>query len=113
MDWAEQMADVDASVDAELGDEFEFAADGASFVTLHGFVFPPGSEAQIDFSPVDPISGKPRLKVAKSVIATPSKTHRFRIPQLADPDVTKWRPENWESTTASRYWLIDLQKAVT
>ena len=109
-DWAQEFASTDEAVDRELGDEFLFAADGNSFVAIKGFAFPPGSEAEIDYAPIDRLSGQPRLKVRKKVIAVPSKAHRFLVPQFGEP-MARWRPENWITIDAGRYWLIDMQKA--
>lgn len=112
-DWADKFAGADAIIDEELGDEVEFASDGNTFTPLKCFVFPKGAEADISFASVDPMDGVPRLKVAKARIAKPSKSHRFKVPQLEDPEVTKWSPGNWVAIEHGRYWLIDLQKAVT
>lgn len=114
MDWSERFAAADAIVDAELGDKVEISIAGGPFETLKCFVFPEGAEADIGYAPINPISGKPRMKVAVAKLAEPSKElHRFKIPQLADPELTKWRPENWTKIDSGRYWLIDIQKAVT
>jgi hypothetical protein len=112
VDWADQMADVDASVDEELGDEFLLAIDGAAFVTVKGFVYPPGAEPEISYGALDPMQGKPRLKISKRILAVPTQTNRFKIPQLAPIATTSWRPENWDLIDSGRNWIIDLQKAV-
>ena len=113
MDWATRMAPVDQAVDNELGDEVEFAANGVAFSTIKGFVFPAGTEAEIGYAAIDPLSGNDRMKVSVATIAKPSKQHRFRVPQLKSPDETLYRPENWVKVDAGRNWLIDLQQAVT
>ena len=59
------------------------------------------------------MTDKPRIKVARSKIPKPSKDHRFEVPQLDAPAGTRFRPENWTRTTKGRYWVIELQKAVT
>lgn len=115
VDWATQMADVDASVDAELGDEFQLSLDGLTFTTISGFAYPPGAEIEVDFAGINPIAGQPRVMISKLLLAGAEPdpdSHRFIVPQLA-PAPTKWRPENWASVRAGRYWMIDLQKAVT
>ena len=106
------MADVDETAEAELGDEFTLAIDGVTFVTIKGFVYPPGSEPQIGFGAIDPMQGKPRVKIAKAVLAQPSKANRLKIPQLADPLTTSFRPENWDLIDAGRQWIIDVQEAL-
>lgn len=107
------MAAVDDAVDEQLGDEIELAIDGISFSKVKAFVFGPGSEIEIDFAPINPIEGRPRLKISKAVLSEPSKTNRFKVPQLENPDLAMWRPENWAQHTSGRYWMIDIQKAVT
>lgn len=114
MDWSEKFAAADALVDEELGDEIEFASDGVTFEALKCFVYPEGAEADISYSPIDPVSGKPRLKIAVAKLAQPTKNpHRFKVPQLAPGAVIHWRAENWTKIDSGRYWLIDIQKAVT
>lgn len=114
MDWAEKFAAADALVDVALGDEIEFAADGVTFVKIKCFVYPEGTEADLSFAPIDPVEGKPRIKVSVATIARPTQDpHRFRVPQLADPATTRWRAENWTKINSGRYWLIDIQKAST
>lgn len=113
MDWSQRWAEADAQIDDGLGDTIEFAADGVAYVSMQCFVFPPGAEADISFAPIDPLSGKPRILVAMAKIAEPSLAHRFKVPQLADPAVTLWRPENWTKVRGGRYWIMDIQKAVT
>lgn len=114
MGWADDVEryGLDRTTDEQLGDEFEFAADGQNFVSVFGFAFPPGSEADVGYAPVDTMSGQPRIKVSKSVVPVPKMAHRFRIPQLGD-EITLWRPENWVTIDAGRRWLIDMQKAST
>ena len=112
-DWADKFAAADAVIDEKLGDEVEFASDGVTFTPLKCFAFPKGAEAEISFAPLDPVDGVPRIKVARVRIDKPSKSHRFKVPQLEDPQVTKWSPGNWVKIENGRYWLIDLRKAVT
>lgn len=113
MDWAERMAGPDEAIDDALGDEIEFAADGQNYVPLKCFVYPAGVEAEISFANLDPISGKDRMLVAKAKIPVPTRAMRMKVPQLADPAQTHWAAENWVPVRAGRYWMIDLQKAVT
>ena len=114
MGWADDVEEygLDRDTDEGLGDEFELAADGVTFATVFGFAFPPGSEADIGYAPVDNMSGQPRIKIAKSIVPVPKMAMRFRIPQLGD-STTLWRPENWVTIDAGRRWLIDMQKAST
>lgn len=111
-DWSTEIADTDDDVDEELGDTFQFSPDGvAPFVPLNGFVNP--EEADITTAALDPMTDKPRIKVSRRKIAQPSKSQRFLVPQLDAPAGTRWRPEQWGRVTRGRYWVIELQKAVT
>lgn len=112
-DWSTQMADVDETVDEELGDEFLLAIDGTTFVTVKGFVFPPGAEPEISFGALDPMQGKPRLKISKRILAQPNASNRLKVPQLAPVETTSFRPENWDLIDSGRNWIMDLQQAVT
>lgn len=111
-DWSTDIAETDDDVDAELGDTFEFSPDGVQpFTPMNGFANP--EEPDIGVDALDPMTDKPRIKVSRRKLAKPSKANRFIVPQLDAPAGTKWRPENWTRATRGRYWVIELQKAVT
>jgi hypothetical protein len=112
VDWSEQMAGVDLTAEEELGDEFQLSIAGGPLDIVKGWAYPPGAEAEIGFAPIDPMLGKPRVKLGKHILAVPSSADRLKVPQLADPLTTTFRPENWTSVDAGRYWLIDLQEAL-
>lgn len=110
MGWRDDIASTDEDVDTLLGDDIEFSPGGAEpFVTIQGFANP--TEMELGLAGLDPMDGKPRLKIAKRILPVPSAAHRFRSVDL-EPGVT-WRPEQWVSGTRGRYWLIEVQKAVT
>lgn len=111
-DWSTDIASTDDDVDEHLGDTFQFSADGiAPFTPLNGFVNP--EEADITAAALDPMTDKPRIKISRRKLAVPSQANRFIVPQFDAPAGTKWRPEQWGRVTRGRYWIIELQKAVT
>jgi len=111
-DWSTDIASTDDDVDEMLGDTVQFSpGGGAPFTDMQVFVNP--EDPGVDFSAIDPLTDRPRLKVARSKIPTPAHAMRFIAPQLDAPAGTKWRPENWTRSTKGRYWIIELQKAVT
>jgi len=111
-DWSADIAETDDDVDELLGDTFQFSpGGGAPFTNMQGFANP--EEPDISVDALDPITDKPRIKVSRRKIPTPSKEQRFIVPQLDAPPGTRWRPENWTRATKGRYWIIELQRAVT
>ena len=111
-DWSALMGPVDTDVDDLLGDTFQYSPGGAApFADMQGFANP--EEPEISLAGLDPMQDKPRIKVARSKIPQPGQAMRFIVPQLDAPPGTKWRPEQWARSTKGRYWIIELQKAVT
>ncbi len=108
MNFASAAARMDAAVDATLGDDVEYASDGATFTTIKAFVIPAFSEDDFASAAIDELGGRMRLKVEKAIMPAIATSHRIRSPLIGDGT---WRPSAKKPDTRGRYWLFDLQKA--
>lgn len=107
MNWDTMIPVVDTTIDDKLGNDVEYAFDGQTFEVIKAYVDHVTPSENFSFGEVDPLSARPKLKVGKYIVETPSKRHRIKHRLYGD---ATYRPENWTQSENGRYWLIDLQK---
>jgi hypothetical protein len=107
VDFADLMRNVDAQVDARLGDRVSYSTDGVSYVDVKAFIefF---DDDGTSFGAQDDIRRRVRLKIARDVVALPTSTHRVRSADKLGIDT--YRPMNKSRVVAGRYWLVDLDR---
>lgn len=106
-DWDEASAQMDADVDARLSDTIAYSSDeGDSWENLPGYILP--FAEGLGLGPIDPALGSRfRVKIAKSVVAEPDRTHRLRHAKLG---ASTWRPAGSDPDDQGRYWIFDIQQ---
>jgi hypothetical protein len=106
-DWDASSAKMDEDVDAHLSDTISYSTDeGATFNDIAGFVLP--FAEGLALGPIDPSLGsRYRVKVRKSLVAAPDRTHRLRQPKLG---AGTFRPSGDDPDEQGRYWIFDIQK---
>lgn len=108
MDFDAAIEVVDEKADERLGNNVGYSLDaGATFPVIKAYVMIGAEGENTEFGNLDPINHGDRLKVAKRLVAVPSKDHIVRHAKLP----ADMRPEQWQTVEGGRYWLIDLQKA--
>ena len=110
MDFDDAVEIVDQKADERLGNSVEYSTDaGGTYPVIKAYVIVAAEamDGNGEFGNLDPINHGDRLKVKKTIVPVPDKSHIVRHPKLPAP----MRPENWQSVEGGRYWMIDLQKA--
>jgi hypothetical protein len=104
--WDSASALMDAAVDT-LGDTILYKRAGESeFTAIKGFVIENVAGETVD--EIDEIvSSIPRVKIHKSIVASPSKFDRLQHPKIGPGT---YRPLGKDPQTQGRYWVFDVQK---
>lgn len=109
MSWEDLAAQMDATVDAAVGDAIELSTNsGASFQPVQGFVAP--YVAGMGIGGFDePLGSRNRVKLLRSYFAdgVPGRDVRLRSPRLG---AGTFRPASSEPEEQGRYVLFDVQK---
>jgi len=107
-DWDEASAAMDEGVDARLSDTVAYSTDeGATFTNIAAYVLP--FAEGLGLNEIDPALGSRwRIKVAKSIVDEPKRTHRLKHHKLGANTV--WRPAGDDPDEQGRYWIFDIQK---
>lgn len=106
-DWDVASEKMDEDVDARLSDTINYSTDeGASYEEIAGYVLP--FAEGLGLGPIDaPLGSRYRVKIRKTLIPEPHRTHRLRHRLLGD---ATYRPAGSDPDDQGRYWIFDVQK---
>ena len=107
-DWDVAAPAMDEAIDERLSDTIAYSTDeGATYDDIAGYVLP--FAEGLGLNEIDsPLGARWRVKVRKTLVDEPSRTHRLKHPKLGVDTV--WRPAGEDPDDQGRYWIFDIQK---
>lgn len=99
-----------AEADTRLGDSILYAVNGATggdFVAMKARLME--AEPPAGWEPRDEMQGGWRLKIAKALVAKPSKADRIQCDPILGAGL-QYRPTAKDPVDAGRYWFVDIER---